>query len=220
MRFTGKTALITGASRGLGLALAETLAAQGARVVLVARDPEALAAAVARVQGQGGQALGITADLGDEAELLRLVDQVHELGELDLLINNAGTLGAVPLPLILDLQAEELLLALRVNALAPFLLMRAFVGGMVLRGEGAVLNISSDAAREAYPTWGAYAASKAALERLAATLAAEIEDSGVRILTVDPGEMDTRMHADAMPDADPSTLSRPADVAARLVALL
>lgn len=220
MRFTGKTALITGASRGLGLALAETLAAQGARVVLVARDPEALAAAVARVQGQGGEALGIAADLGDEAELLRLADQVHDLGELDLLINNAGTLGAVPLPLVLDLQAADLLRAFRVNALGPFLLMRAFVGGMVLRGEGAVLNISSDAAHEAYPTWGAYAASKAAMERLAATLAAEIEDTGVRILTVDPGEMDTRMHADAVPDADPSTLSRPADVAARLVALL
>lgn len=220
MRFTAKTALITGASRGLGLALAEALAAQGARVVLVARDPAALEAAVGRIRARGREAIGFAADVSDPADALRLADQVHELGELHILINNAGTLGATPLPLILDLQPSDLMHAFAVNALGPLLMFRAFVGAMVLRGEGAVLNISSDAAGEAYPTWGAYTASKAALERLAATLAAEIEGAGVRVLTVDPGEMDTRMHAEAMPDADPTTLSRPADVAARLVALL
>lgn len=220
MRFQGKTALVTGASRGLGLALSEALAAEGARVLMVARDAEALGSAAAGLRARGLEVHTFAADVSEEAAVLRLADQVHELGELHVLVNNAGSLGTVPLPLLLDQDSAGLRRAWEVNALGPFLLMRAFVGPMVLRGEGVVLNISSDAAHEAYPTWGAYAASKAALERLAATLAAEIEGSGVRILTVDPGEMDTRMHADALPEADRATLARPREVAARLVAAL
>lgn len=220
MRFQGKTTLVTGASRGLGLALSEALAGEGARVLMVARGADALGDAAAALRARGLDVVPLAADVSDEAAVLRLADQAHALGEIDLLVNNAGSLGAVPLPLLLDLDPADLRRAWEVNALGPFLLMRAFVGPMVLRGGGAVLNISSDAAAADYPTWGAYASSKAAMERLAATLAAEIADSGVRILTVDPGEMDTRMHADAVPDADPSALSRPADVAARLIAQL
>ena len=142
------------------------------------------------------------------------------MGPLDLLINNASTLGPQPLRLLLDTDCEDLSRALAVNLVGPFRLTKAVAGSMVLRGAGTIVNVSSDAAVEAYPRWGAYGASKAALDHLGRIWAAELEGTGVRVLTVDPGEMDTRMHADAMPDADRTLLADPARVAARIVALL
>src|SRR6185369_17167166 len=116
--------------------------------------------------------------------------------------NNASTLGPVPLRLLLDTDCEDLEQALAVNLVGPFRLTKVVLGQMVLRGRGLVVNVTSDAALEAYPRWGAYGASKAALEQLGRVWAAELQETGVRVLAVDPGEMDTRMHADAIPDAD------------------
>ncbi|MBV8761157.1 MAG: SDR family oxidoreductase, partial [Deltaproteobacteria bacterium] len=109
---------------------------------------------------------------------------------------------------------------LETNLVGPFRLTKVIAGAMALRGSGTIVHISSDAAVEAYPTWGAYGISKAAQDHLSRVLAAELAGTGVRVLAVDPGEMDTKMHADAVPDADRASLQRPADVAARLVALL
>jgi NAD(P)-dependent dehydrogenase (short-subunit alcohol dehydrogenase family) len=142
------------------------------------------------------------------------------VGTVDLLVNNASTLGPVPLRLLLDTDCEDLERALAVNLVGPFRLTKALLGPMVLRGRGLVVDITSDASVEPYPTWGAYGASKAALDHLGRVWAAELEGTGVRLLTVDPGEMNTRMHADAIPDADPATLADPARVAARIRLLI
>lgn len=213
--------LITGGSRGLGLALGQHLARDGARVVLVARGREALDAAVAEIRAAGGEAHGIVADVGDKHAIHRIAHEAAALvGPIDILINGASTLGPTPLRLLLDTECEDLERVLQVNLVGPFRLTRIIAGGMAIRGRGVVLNVSSDAAVEAYETWGAYGASKAALDHLTRTFAAELDGTGVRFLSVDPGEMDTQMHADAIPDADPATLARPEEVAERIADML
>jgi len=214
-------ALVTGGSRGLGRALAVALAGAGFRVVLVAREHGPLDQVVAEIRARGGQAHGIAADVADRDAVAAIAGQAAALvGSIDLLVNNASTLGPVPLRLLLDTDCEDLSRALEVNLVAPFRLTKAFAGAMVLRGSGTIVNISSDAGVEAYPRWGAYGASKAALEQLGRIWAAELAGTGVRVLTVDPGEMNTRMHADALPEADPATLADPERVASGIVALL
>src|SRR6185369_6353707 len=138
----------------------------------------------------------------------------------DVLVHNASTLGRTPLPLLLDTDCEDLERVLAVNLVGPFRLTKALAGSMALRGGGLVLHVTSDAGRTPYPGWGAYGVSKAALDHLGRIWAAELEGSGVRFLTVDPGEMDTQMHAEAMPDADRSVLARPEAVAARIADLI
>src|SRR6185295_5364023 len=138
----------------------------------------------------------------------------------DILVHNASSLGPTPLPLLLDTACEDFARVLEVNLLGPFRLSKAVVGNMLLRGQGLVVHVSSDAATNAYPRWGAYGVSKAALDHLSRIWAAELADSGVRFLSIDPGEMDTAMHAAALPDADPTSLARPQDVAARIVRFL
>ena len=142
------------------------------------------------------------------------------VGEIGIAIHNASTLGPVPLRLLLDTECEDLASVLETNLVGPFRLTKILAGAMALRGDGVIVHISSDAAVEAYPRWGAYGVSKAAQDQLSRVLAAELADTGVRVLAVDPGEMDTKMHADAMPDADPATLQRPGDVAARIVEMI
>jgi NAD(P)-dependent dehydrogenase (short-subunit alcohol dehydrogenase family) len=217
----GTNALVTGGSRGLGRALGQALAAAGARVVLVARERAALDEAVAAIRGAGGEAHAVAADVADRDAAHAIAGQAAALvGPIDLLVNNASTLGPVPLRLLLDTDCEDLERALAVNLVGPFRLTKAVAGSMALRGRGMIVNVTSDAAHEVYARWGAYGASKAALEQLGRVWAAELEGTGVRVVTVDPGEMDTRMHAQAMPDADRSTLADPADVAARILASL
>jgi NAD(P)-dependent dehydrogenase (short-subunit alcohol dehydrogenase family) len=221
MHIEGRGALITGASRGLGRALAEALAARGARLALVARNAEALHDVVGAIRARGGAAHAIAADIADKHAIHRIAGQAQGLvGELELAIHNASTLGPTPLRLLLDTECEDLAHVLETNLVGPFRLTKVLAGAMALRGSGAIVHISSDAAVEAYPRWGAYGLSKAAQDHLSRILAAELEGTGVRVLAVDPGEMDTAMHAAAIPDADRASLQRPADVAARIVEMI
>ncbi len=221
MDWTSKAVLVTGASRGLGAALCAELARRGARVVGVAREPGPLDAQVARIRSDGGEAHALVADQGEREAVYPLVGAATALvGPIDVLVLNASTLGPVPLRELVDTECEDFSRVLEVNLLGPFRLAKAIVGSMLVRGTGLVVGISSDAAVNAYPGWGAYGVSKAALDHLLRTWAVELPGSGVCFLSVDPGEMDTRMHAEAMPEADRSTLARPADVAFRIASLL
>lgn len=221
MRVEGRAALVTGGSRGLGAALGRELARRGARVVLVARGERDLQAVVAEIRAAGGEAHGLVSDVGEKDAVHPLVGASAALvGPLDLLVHDASTLGQVPLRELAETECEDLARVLEVNLVGPFRLTKAVVGSMVLHGQGLVLGISSDAGVVPYPGWGAYGVSKAALDHLMRTWAAELEGTGVRLLSLDPGEMDTAMHAEAMPDADRSRLRSPAEVAARIVDLV
>jgi NAD(P)-dependent dehydrogenase (short-subunit alcohol dehydrogenase family) len=219
---TPRTAIITGASRGLGLGLARSLAVEhGLRVALVARGQEALDAAVAELRAAGGEVTGIVADVADKRAIHRITGvAAAALGDIDLLVNNASILGPTPLRPLLDSECEDFAEVLETNLLGPFRLTKAVLGSMVLRGRGLVVQISSDAAVEAYPDWGMYGVSKAALDHLARIWAAELEGTGVGMLSVDPGEMNTRMHADAVPEADPAELADPEAVGRALAAMI
>ena len=221
MKIEDQGVLITGASRGLGRALAEALAARGARIALVAREPGPLADVVAGIRARGGVAHAIAADVGAKDAVHRIAGQAQGLiGEIGIAVHNASTLGPVPLRLLLDTECEDLAAVLETNLVGPFRLTKVLAGAMALRGEGVIAHVSSDAAVSAYPRWGAYGISKAAQDHLSRILAAELDGTGVRVIAVDPGEMDTRMHADAVPEADRSSLRRPADVAAALIPIL
>jgi NAD(P)-dependent dehydrogenase (short-subunit alcohol dehydrogenase family) len=216
-----KTALVTGASRGLGRALAERLAAEGARVVLVARGEAEVEEAAAAIRKRGGAAFAIAADVGEKEAVHRIAGRAAALaGPVDLLVHNASTLGPVPLAPLLDTACEDFERAFAVNVLGPFRLSKIVAGAMAVRRSGVVVSVTSDASVNAYSTWGAYGVTKAALDHLTRIWAAELEGTGVKMLTVDPGEMDTRMHAEAMPDADRASLASPDLVAARIVRLI
>ena len=221
MDVRGAGALITGGSRGLGVAIGRELARRGARVVLVARGAEDLERVVAQIRGAGGEAHALVADVGDKEAAYAIAGAAAALvGPVEVLVHNASTLGKVPLPLLLDTECEDLEAVLAVNLVGPFRLTKALAGSMVLRRRGLVLTVSSDAAVAAYPRWGAYGVSKAALDHLTRIWAAELEGTGVRFLSVDPGEMATEMHAQAMPEADPATLADPQAVAVQIADLI
>jgi NAD(P)-dependent dehydrogenase (short-subunit alcohol dehydrogenase family) len=135
-------------------------------------------------------------------------------------VHNASTLGPTPLPLLLDTACEDFARVLEVNLLGPFRVSKAVAGNMLLRGSGSIVHISSDAGVAAYPRWGAYGVSKAALDHLNRVWAAEFAETGLRFLSIDPGEMDTEMHRAAVPDADPATLGRPELVAEQILRVL
>jgi NAD(P)-dependent dehydrogenase (short-subunit alcohol dehydrogenase family) len=221
MDFSNLTALVTGASAGLGRALALELAGRGATVVAVARREGPLADVVAAIRAAGGRAHAIAADLGDKDAIHRIAGQAQAVaGPIELLINNASELGPTPLRLLFDTECEDFQRVLDVGLLGPFRLGKVIAAHMALRRRGTVVNISSDAAVSAYPTWGAYGVAKAALDHLTRIWAAELEPYGVKLVAVDPGEMDTAMHRAAMPDADPASLADPRVVARRIVDLL
>ncbi len=220
MQIQGSGVVVTGASQGLGAEVAAELASRGAKVVLVARGAK-LEEVAARIRAAGGEAHAFAADVSDKAAPHAIAAAAAALvGPIDVLVHNASTLGPTPLPLLLDLACEDLQRVLDVNLIGPFRLSKALVGSMALRGRGLVVHVTSDASLAAYPTWGAYGVSKAALDHLGRIWAAELANSEVRFVSIDPGEMDTQMHADAMPDADKTLLASPLGVARRMVDFL
>jgi NAD(P)-dependent dehydrogenase (short-subunit alcohol dehydrogenase family) len=221
MELRGAAAVVTGASRGLGAALARRLVAAGARVALVARPSEELEQVVRGIRAAGGEAHAVAADVGDKRAPHAIAAAAAALvGPVELLVQAASTLGHVPLRPLLDTGCEALERALAVNLVGPFRLAKLLVTPMALRGRGLVVHVTSDAAVGAYSGWGAYGVSKAALDHLGRILGAELEGTGVRVVTVDPGEMDTVMHAEALPGADRAALLAPDVVAARIVRLV
>ena len=213
----GLRVAITGGTSGLGLALVRELHGRGARVAFVARTRdrvERVARDLAGVHGVVGD-VSLKEDIHPDA-----VQVVGALGGLDVLVNNASDLGPTPLALLSDTACEALERALATNLLGPFRLTKAVLGALAAsarEGRGAVvLNVSSDAAVTAYPRWGAYGASKAALRHLSAIWDAELAADGVRFLAIDPGDMDTPLHAAAKPDADRDALKLPEDAAREL----
>jgi len=209
---------VTGGTSGLGLALVHLLHEQGARVAFVARHR----VRVDEVARAHPGTHGIVADVSVKDDIYPMALQIlGALGGLDVLINNASDLGSTPLALLGDTECEDLERALSTNVLGPFRLTKALLGALAAsarEGRGAVVvNVSSDAAVNAYPTWGAYSASKAALRHLTHIWDAEISEQGVRFLSVDPGDMDTPLHALAVPDADRSSLKRPEAAARELL---
>lgn len=209
---TDKVILITGASRGLGRALALDFAQRGARLILNSRSASAadLAEAERAAQSLGAATLSVIADVADRADVERLAGEaLAHFGHVDVLINNASALGPTPMPYLVDYPIEEFEAVLRANTLGPFMLTRALIGQMLTRGAGSIINVSSDAGVVGYPTWGAYGVSKAALDHLTRTWAAELQGTGVRVNSVDPGSMDTLMHRLAEPTEDPSQWAKP-----------
>ena len=209
---------ITGGTSGLGLALLRELRRRGARVAFVARGRERVESVAREEPGT----FGIVGDVSRKEDIYPLATQIlGNLGGLDVLVNNASDLGSVPLAFLGDTGCEELERALATNVVGPFRLTKALLGALAAsarEGRGAVvLNVSSDAAMNPYPRWGAYGASKAALHHLSRTWNEELAPEGVRFLSLDPGDMDTPLHALAVPDADRSTLKRP-ETAAREMA--
>jgi NAD(P)-dependent dehydrogenase (short-subunit alcohol dehydrogenase family) len=210
----GMRIAITGGTSGLGLALVREWGRRGASVAFVARD----AAKVARVAAATRGAVGITADVSKKEWIHPIALQVLGcLAGLDVLVNNASSLGPVPLAPLADTECQDVEAALATNVLGPFRLTKALLGALrasAAEGRGGVvMNISSDAAITPYPDWGAYGASKAALRHLSAIWDLELDGTGVRIVSRDPGDMDTPLHKLAVPDADPSTLLKPAAAA-------
>ena len=225
MRFEDKRVIVTGASRGLGLGLVRGLVRRGARVVAVARDVRVLQDAVAPLLGNdttgGGPVWAMPADVGAPEAAARIVGHATAvLGRVDALVNNASTLGPLPMGLLADASDEDWRQVLQVNLLGPARLIRSAMAAMARQGEGLIVNISSDAAHHAYPTWGLYGTSKAALDHMTAIWRSETAEHGVVMTAVDPGEMNTVMHAEALPDADRSSLGDPDDVAERILARL
>ena len=212
---------VTGGTSGLGLALMRALHARGAQVAFVARDAQRVQRVAAELPGTHG----IAGDIANKDDTHRIAMQITAaLGGLDVLVNNASSLGPVPLALLADTDCEALEAALATNLVGPFRLTKALLGALgaaAREGRKAlVVNITSDAAVSAYPQWGAYGASKAALAHLGRIWDEELRAHGVRVTNFDPGDMDTPLHALAVPDADPATLKRPAESARELLALI
>lgn len=193
-------AIITGASKGLGRALAEALAARGWDLVLDARGAGPLEEAAESVAGHGTRVEAVPGDVTDAGHRAALVTAARALGGLDLLVSNASALGAEPLVPLAELPLDGLRRALEVNVVAALGLVRESLSLLRRAPGGTVIVVSSDAAVEAYGTWGGYGASKAALDRLAAVLG--VEEPGLRVWSVDPGDMATGLYAAAVPDDD------------------
>ncbi len=209
------TALITGASRGLGLALARQLAAQGWHLIIDARGAEALEAARVALAHQT-RVIAIPGDVTDAAHRFALAQAAQELGGLDALVNNASILGPSPQPELLDYPLEVLEQVYRSNVIAPLALIQALRNE--LKPGACVINITSDAGVEAYEGWGGYGSSKAALEQLSNILAAE--NPSLRVYWVDPGDMRTQMHQEAFPGEDISDRPLPEESVPGLIELL
>ena len=210
-----RVALITGASRGLGLALARALAERGWRLIVDARGAEALEAARAELAART-TIYALAGDVAEPEPRQALAARAGEWGGLDALVNNASVLGPSPQPPLLAYPLDTLELVYRTNVIAPLALIQA--AQHVLKPGARILNISSDAGVEAYAGWGGYGSSKAALEQLSAILATE--NPGWRVYWVDPGDMRTQMQQEAFPGEDISDRQPPEDSVPGLLELL
>lgn len=209
------TAVITGASRGLGRALALALARRGWSLIVDARTPADLATAVAELS-RIGSAVGVAGDVTDPDHRRELGELVADLGTVDLLVNNAGTLGPSPLPRLDDADPGAFTRVLEANVVAPLAVYQT-VAPQLAAG-AMVINVTSDASVKAYPGWGLYGSSKAALDHLSAVLAAERPD--LAVFAFDPGDMHTRMHQEAFPGQDISDRPLPEVAIPALLALI
>lgn len=212
---TTHTALITGASRGLGLALARQLATQGWHLIIDARGAEALEAVRVALAYQT-RVIALPGDVTDATHRYALAQAARELGGLDALVNNASILGPSPQPELLDYPLDILERVYRTNVIAPLALVQAL--RHELKPGACVINITSDAGVEAYEGWGGYGSSKAALEQLSNILAAE--NPSLRVYWVDPGDMRTQMHQEAFPGEDISDRPLPEESVPGLIELL
>ncbi len=214
-KLQGKVCLITGASRGLGRALAVEFALQGASLVINSRVSsfKSLVETEQAIQSLGRPVLSVTADISERSDIERLAGEALErFKKVDILINNASALGPTPMPFLIDYPIRDFEQVMRTNVTGPFMLTRALVGQMLERGSGSIINISSDAGVVGYPTWGAYGVSKAALDQLTRTWAVELKGSGVRVNSVDPGDMNTVMKRASDPNGDSSNWADPETV--------
>ena len=217
---------VTGGTSGLGRALVDALAARGDAVAFVARDAARVRSVAAAVPGSHG----IVGDVARKEDAHAIALQVGgALGGLDVLIHNASSLGPVPLALLADTECEDFESALATNVVGPFRLTKALLGLLAASvresaerdaRRSLIVHITSDAAVTPYPGWGAYGASKAALAHMGRIWHEELAPHGIAVVNVDPGDMDTPMHAAALPDADPAALKRPRDAAREIVALI
>ncbi|MEN3310599.1 MAG: hypothetical protein V7603_6801 [Micromonosporaceae bacterium] len=213
---TVPVALITGASRGLGRAVATALAARGWRLIVDARERAPLLAAAGAWAGTA-EVVPVAGDVAEPAHRAALIEAVRRLGRLDLLMNNASTLGPSPMPMLADYPPPDLAAVYQVNVLAPLALLQPLLPVLESTG-GRVVNVSSDAAVEPYPGWGGYGSAKAALDQLTAVLAAE--RPGLRVYAFDPGDMRTDLHQLAFPGEDISDRPEPATVVPAVLRLL
>ncbi len=214
-------AILTGASRGLGEALATGLARTGWSLVVDGRDQTTLDAAADRIRAQatdGARVVIVVGDITDAEHRHDLTAAANELGGLDLVVNNAGTLGTSPLPSLADYPLGDLRVAFEVNVVAPVGLIQDALPLLLGAPHPRVLNVTSDAAVEAYEGWGGYGAGKAALEHLGAVLA--VEFPALTVWSVDPGDLRTAMHQAAFPDEDISDRPEPSTVVPRFLELI
>lgn len=216
-QFKDKKVLITGGSSGLGKALALKFLNEGAQVSVIARNESPLK----KLQIEHPNLNIIQGDVSDKNSIHRIYSEaIAQLENIDILINNASSLGQTPLRLLLDTDCETLEEVLQTNLVGPFRLTKLIVPQMIMKESGWVVNISSDAAVSAYPKWGSYAVSKAALDHLTRLFAEELKDSGIHFLALDPGDMNTPLHLAAIPDADTNRLRKPEESAQLILNLL
>lgn len=206
MSETNRVAIVTGASRGLGNVIARVLAVRGHDLVIGARETAVLHDAARSLRAAGRRVVAVDGDIADAGVRAWLIDEARQLGHLHVLVNNASELGGIRR--IVDLDPSRLERVFQVNVAAPTALIR-LAAPLLERSRGLIVNVSSDAARAGYPGWGAYGASKAALELLTRTIDAELRERGVSAVSVDPGDMRTRMHQEAFPGEDISDRPSP-----------
>lgn len=209
--WNSKHVVITGGTSGLGRQLALQLSKQGAKILIIARNIE-------NFTSEQNEILAIKSDVSLKNNIYPLAGEIFsKLGHVDALFNVASTLGPTPLRLLIDTDCEDFEQVLTTNLMGPFRLSKALLPDMLLRKTGLIVNISSDAALNAYPKWGAYSVSKSALDHLTAVFQAELSSEGIQFLAIDPGDMNTPMHFAAIPDANPDQLRDPAESAQRII---
>lgn len=213
MMLKNRVVMITGVTQGLGKALTFTFAKEGARLAVCARRKKELEEVKLEAEAFGAEVLAVTADVSNPRDVEKFVALTEETyGRIDVLINNASILGPNPMPLLLDYPEDDFAEVIRVNSISPFLVTRRVLPVMLKQNAGSVINVTSEAGHIGYAGWGAYGISKFAVEGLTETWADELSETNIRMNMVDPGEMNTEMHALAVPDCD-YELADPYDVA-------